>query len=165
VAVKRDQTLHERLIPLLVEGIGATTYLELGTFDNATISKVRCRRRIGVDKRAVRCPDVQMFEMRTDRFIENHAKRVAPFDFVFIDADHSAASVEADFHGIWPYVSDEGIVCLHDTNPETEKDTAPGLCGDAWRFAKRLSSTVECVTLPYHPGLTIIRKRVQWGPK
>jgi hypothetical protein len=58
------------------------------------------------------------------------------------------------------------LVCFHDSNPELESDTAPGFCGDSWKFAKELTrdKRYECVTLPYHPGLTIVRKRSQWGP-
>ena len=170
--MKRNQTLHETLIPLLVEGLGAKTYLELGTHENETIGKVRCERRFGVDIYAK--PDTNMtfpdggmaiFRMTTQDFIRDIAEKFAPYDFVFIDADHSADAVRADFGGIWPFVSSEGIVCLHDTNPGTVADTAPGLCGDSWKTARRLSVDFEAVTLPYHPGLTIIRKREKWGPE
>ena len=66
---------------------------------------------------------------------------------------------------IMPHVSHEGLVCLHDTNPETVEDTQPGYCGDSWKFAKNLSVLgYEAVTLPYHPGLTIVRNRRRWGP-
>ena len=167
--MKRNQTFHERLIPLLVEGIGAESYLEFGTHMNETIGKVRCPRRIGVDLNPawLGMPSVDFYKMTTREFIEKRAEGLAPFDFVFIDADHSAEAVEKDFEGIWPFVAPEGLVCLHDTNPETLADTAPGLCGDSWKFARSLSGYGgdECVTLNYHPGLTIVRKRVSWGPK
>jgi Methyltransferase domain len=160
----RNQTFHETLIPLLVEGIGAKSYLELGTHLNETISKVRCERRYGVDLKAVACPGAQMFQMSTWKFIQDVAPTIAPFDVVFIDADHSAEAVEKDFNGIWPHVSKEGLILLHDTNPETVKDTEPGLCGDAWRFIYGKENVLESVTLPYSPGLTIVRKRLWWGP-
>jgi len=115
--------------------------------------------------------ELAYFRMTTQQFIENHAARLAPFDVVFIDADHSEDAVRKDFDGIWPYVSKEGLILLHDTNPETIKDTEPGLCGNAWLFAQDLfldhndTPMYEVVTLPYHPGLTIIRKRISWGPE
>ena len=176
--MKSNQTFHERLIPLLVEGVGAESYLEFGTHLNETIGKVRCERRYGVDKNPVEIipsfgATARFFKMTTKQFIENHAEQHAPFDFVFIDADHDAKAVEEDFMGIWPHVSPEGLVLLHDTNPETVSDTDPKLCGDAWKFSKVLQTETdyfdnvefEAVTLPYHPGLTIIRKRISWGPK
>jgi len=167
--MNRLQSFHEVLIPLLVEAMGVTTYLELGTDQNQTIGKVRCPRRIGVDKAAALCEGAIMFSMPIQAFIGEKAGSLAPFQFVFIDADHSAESVGQDFRGIWPFVEDEGLVVLHDTNPETESDTDPGLCGDAWKFAHDLwlrqhHDCYESLTLPYHPGLTLVRKRVSWGP-
>jgi len=165
--MNRAQTFHERLIPLLVEGLGCNSYLELGTHINETIGNVLCEKKYGVDKLTVPCSGAVMFQMTTDNFIQHYASKYAPFDFVFIDADHSADSVESDFSGIWPYVSDEGIVCMHDTNPDTVEDTQPGFCGDAWRFIQKLTGdgNNEMLTLPYHPGLTLVRKRVNWGPR
>jgi predicted O-methyltransferase YrrM len=164
--MRRLQTFHETLIPLLVEGMGAESYLEFGTYRNDTIGRVRCHRRYGVDTKPIPCPGVEMFAMTTKEFIKRDAALLAPFDFVLIDADHSEAAVRADFFGIIDYVRPEGIVCLHDTNPELLEDTQPGLCGDSWGFARSLYlSGYECVTLPYHPGLTIVRNRKKWGPE
>ncbi len=167
--MKRNQAFHEQLIPLLVEGVGAESYLEFGTYINETIKNVKCPKRYGVDTKVAsnNANNIWFFEMTTKMFIERHAAEHAPFDFVFIDSDHSAEAVEDDFNGIWPHVSDEGLVLLHDTNPESEADTVPTLCGDAWKFAFQQSyrPNFEAVTLPYHPGLTIIRKRISWGPK
>ena len=164
-ALRRDQSAHERLIPLLVEIIGATSYLELGTHQNETISKVTCWKRYGVDINAADCDGATMFKMSTREFLETVASGLAPFDFVFIDADHAAESVRKDFSQMWPFVSPDGIVCLHDTNPEKQSDATPGLCDDSWKFALYLlGAGHESVTLPYHPGLTIVRKRDKWGP-
>ena len=163
--MKRYQTFHETLIPLLVSGIGAQSYLEFGTEKNATISKVKCKHRYGVDTQPKRIDGIRWFEMTTTQFIGERAGIHGPFDVVFIDADHDADEVQKDFRGIWPHVSDDGLILCHDTNPETEDDTAPGLCGDSWEFAESLwHRGIEAATLPFHPGLTIVRKRNQWGP-
>lgn len=107
-----------------------------------------------------------MFEMTTQDFIVKEAAALAPFDVVFIDANHHPENVLADFLGIAPHVREEGLILLHDVNPETWADTAPGLCDNAWIAAKRLITMgAEGVVLPYHPGLMIIRKRLVWGPK
>src|SRR5437773_1078990 len=104
----RNQTFHERLIPLLVEGIGAQSYVELGTHLNETISKVRCDKRVGVDVNAVDCDGCIMLKMTTEEFFAENAAKLAPFDFVFLDCDHELHAVRADFLGIMPYVSPEG---------------------------------------------------------
>lgn len=163
--MNRSQTAHETLIPLLCEIIGAQKYLEFGTHANETIGKVGCPIRYGVDTAPVDCPGVQMFRMTTQEFIAKEAAALAPFDVVFIDADHHPERVMADFVGIAPYMSNEGLILLHDVNPETWADTAPGLCDNAWLAAQRLITLgAEAVVLPYHPGLMIVRKRVVWGP-
>lgn len=163
--MNRAQTAHERLIPLLVEIIGAQKYLEFGTHENQTIGKVACPVRYGVDTNPVDCAGVQMFHMTTQEFIEKEAAALAPFDFVFIDADHHPERVMADFMGVAPHMSNEGLILLHDVNPETWADTAAGLCDNAWLAAQRLITLgAEAVVLPYHPGLMIVRKRVVWGP-
>lgn len=162
--MRRDQTFHETLIPLLVTGIGARSYLELGCGKNETISRVNCELRYGVDIAPVETiSEVRYFKMTTQEFIEKYAIGNAPYDCVFIDADHRIDAVWSDFRGIWPYVSPEGLIAVHDTNPETKADTIPELCGDSWKFARGLSG-YEAVTLNYHPGLSLVRKRVQWEP-
>lgn len=163
--MRRDQTAHERLVPLLVEIIGAQTYLEIGTDRNQTINKVTAPTRIGVDPNMAECAGCLMFKMTCDEFMLENAAKLAPFDFVFIDADHSADSVRRDFLNLWPLVSADGLVVLHDTSPEHLSDAQPGFCGDAWKFVPYLiGAGHEACTIGYHPGLTLIRKRSKWGP-
>lgn len=163
--MRRDGGFHEILIPVLVKGIGAESYLEFGTANNETIRNVPAPKRYGVDPKCIAIADVHMFQMTTAEFIANHAAQYAPFDVVFIDADHRKDAVMNDFMGIWPHVSPEGLILFHDTNPETMADTDDGACSDSWKFAWTLCGHHEAVTLPYHPGLTILRKRMTWGPQ
>jgi methyltransferase family protein len=163
--MNRLQTFHEALIPMLVECVGARTYLELGTGSNETIARVRCEKRIGVDANWVQCPGVIQYTMHTDKFLHDHAAVYAPYDVVFLDASHDEDEVWSQIEKLWPLVSPDGLILIHDTNPETVEDTDPGLCGSAWRIVARLEGTYEAVTLPYHPGLTIIRKRIKSEPK
>lgn len=166
----RDHTLHEQLIPFLVYRLGCQCYLELGVGQNETMRRVAAEcvngtRLIGVDRTEPRQrePGVEYFIMTTDEFFRK-VDGLRP-DFVFIDADHSAKQAERDFDNSWRIIRPEGLVCLHDTNPATEADTVPGLCGDVWRLARELwMCEKEAVTLPFHPGLTIVRKRCSWIP-
>jgi len=163
--MKRDQTLHERLIPLLVEGIGAHAYLEIGTDQNQTIGKVIAPVRVGVDPKAVPLEGCLMFNQTCEEFVLENAIKHAPFDFVFVDGDHSAAAVRSDFIGLWPFVAEDGMVALHDVQPENESDAQPGFCGDAWKVAMSIVGGFEACVINYHPGLLLVRKRSRWGPK
>ena len=152
--------------------LSVTSYLELGVHENETMSSMPdacgpAASLVGVDVRepGARVPGVHYRIMSTGEYFEEWAHRDGPFDMVFIDADHSARAVLTDFEAVWPHVTPEGLVLLHDVNPETIEDTQPGYCGDAWSVAKYLHDTnYEITVLPYHPGLAIIRKRASWGP-
>lgn len=167
----RNQIFHETLIPTLAKGMGVSRYCELGVYQGDTLNRVAMALPpsallVGVDTKAPAflVAHVRFRQMTTATYFARHAEKDAPFDMVFIDADHSAASVLHDFEGIWPHVVDDGLVLLHDGNPETVADTDPGYCGDGWRAIKHLTSLHEAATLPFHPGLTFIRKRKLWGP-
>jgi predicted O-methyltransferase YrrM len=169
--LKRNQTLHERLIPFLARELGVRRYLELGIHENETIKGVAWALPpdsvvVAVDRNAPasRVKGVAYRIMTTSAYLTGPVVEDAPFDLVFIDADHSAEAVMSDFSNVWPYVAPDGLVLLHDTNPETIADTVPGLCGVGWKAAHLLAPEYESLTLPYHPGLTLIRKRVRWGP-
>lgn len=163
--MKELGAFHETLIPMLVDALDAKVYLEIGTGRNETISKIGCALKFGVDPNAIDCPGATMFRMTSKEWLPQ-AGNWAPYDFVFIDADHSLESARADLLGIIPHVSNEGMIAVHDTNPKDKASTDPSLCGDSWKLAMELSSIVnlESVTLNYHPGLTLVRKRLTWGP-
>jgi len=106
-----------------------------------------------------------MFNQTCEEFVLENAAKLTPFDVCFIDSDHSADSVRRDFLEIWPHISQDGMVILHDTNPENLPDAQPGFCGDAWKFVPYLiGAGYEACTIPFHPGITIVRKRSKWGP-
>ena len=42
------------------------------------------------------------------------ARKISPFDFVFIDGDHTRPAVENDFWNYLPMVRSGGIIALHD---------------------------------------------------
>lgn len=42
-------------------------------------------------------------------------RAIAPFDFVFIDGDHSRAGLEANWGGWSPLVGEGGVIAIHDT--------------------------------------------------
>ncbi len=90
-------------------------------------------------------------------------KRGEFIDFLFIDGDHKAEAVAADFNAFLPFVrTGTGMIFLHDTHPIKKELLAPGYCNDAWRVAHAICfyrHEVEIVTLPGPwAGLSIMRK-------
>lgn len=49
-----------------------------------------------------------------DESVIHAAETLAPYDFVFIDGDHSYDSVKADWENYAPMVKEDGIVAFHD---------------------------------------------------
>lgn len=168
----KNTGLHAEIIVNLVKWVGAERYLELGVDGGGTARRVCFETKakvFAVDKREVgKVPGVEYFIKTTKDFFAEDARDIAPFDFVFIDADHNRDAVKADFEMCFPLVSEHGLIAMHDTFPATPEDATPPWCGDAWVFAAELKSReIECLTLPFHPGLTIVRKSLQhlaWTP-
>jgi len=48
------------------------------------------------------------------------AKLAGPFDWIFIDADHYYESVKRDWETYRPMAADDGVIVLHDVEPQTE---------------------------------------------
>ena len=164
-----DRTFHEWFIPTLAGRLKISSYLEIGLYHGDTIMAVKKIRPhahcIGVDRVHVELEGVTVFDMDSARFWRECAVGWR-FDMIFIDADHSADAAREDFARAWEHITAEGLVILHDTNPHTVGETAPGYSGDCWKFAQELHARgFEAVTLPFNPGLTIVRNRVHWGPK
>src|SRR5204862_4778028 len=44
------------------------------------------------------------------------ARWTMPIDFLFVDADHSWAAIERDWHDWVPHVASGGIIALHDSH-------------------------------------------------
>lgn len=84
-------------------------------------------------------------------------------DFIFVDGDHRADAVMLDVEISLQLLSDTGLLVLHDTYPKdysfiSEKNE---WCGDSYKVPNLIENKfkeVRLVTLPTHPGLTIVQK-------
>lgn len=182
--IPERQTDHVKLITQLIDTLGVKCYLELGTYHGECIQAVSTRLlslypkdhwlAIGVD--LARPPEIEpliqsnfidFWQMSTDQFFVEGVRAYEEFDMIFIDADHNSDAVRRDFENSLKFIKDQGIILLHDTYPANAALTDPGYCGDAWKFADQYSDKYEgCefCTLPYSPGLTIVRKREKHLP-
>jgi len=143
-------------------------YLELGIYKAETISKVSkfAKQAIGVD--IIKPQDINGFtfyHMSTDTFfckIELGEIIIPTLDMVFIDACHSHEQSLKDFNNVFKYVSEGGLIFLHDTYPKDEALTNQGYCGDvyrtAWKIRMKKKTRCEIVTIPASPGMSIVRK-------
>lgn len=100
------------------------------------------------------------FHGKTTEFLNGHDKN-KKFGLIFIDADHKHESSLNDFILSLPLAQDNSLILLHDTYPPTEEYTSQSYCYDTYKTAdyiRRNFKEVECVTLPFYYGVTIVRK-------
>lgn len=178
--------VHTRLVPPPIETIPHIAFLKMfasiiqpkvyieygvrsGTSFNAVIAETRPfgSRCIGVDLSVIenKNSNGEYYQMATDTF----ADEILPslnlvVDMIFIDACHEEAQVFRDFEKIFPYVAEDGLILFHDTYPLNDMFSGPSWCDNAYlavwkiRTSEYYKQRAEIITLPVHPGLTIVRK-------
>lgn len=52
--------------------------------------------------------------MSQDELVIDQARELGPYDFVFVDGDHSYSGVSGDWHNYRPMVADGGVFVFHD---------------------------------------------------
>ncbi len=175
--VGAKENWHEDFIKNLAESLHPKVYVELGLYQCELFNKIvpYADNLFGVDinpdagSYMTKSEKTLFFSGTTDAFAEIVRAHNFKIDLLFIDADHCKESVLKDFWNYFPYVNDHGIILLHDTHPKNLQYTDKGYCGDAYLVVEQLKNyqnEIEFMTIPIHPGLTLIRKRrtqLSWG--
>lgn len=150
----------------LASWIKPERYLELGVRDGATLRRVQkfSKECYGVDINFLNKDfdsNVNLFEMNTDQFFEQIDSYLT-FDMVFIDADHSKEQVYKDFINVKDRVIEDGFIFFHDTYPHSDRMIHPIHSGDCYLTLKRIKQEFykewEILTLPFNPGVTMMKK-------
>ena len=156
-----DGEWHRTMLRNIAARMKPSLYVELGIEAGWTYLSVKphCARSIGVDISTPNC-DGEFYEMTTDEFFAKVAPDLPPFELTFIDADHHSAQAFEDFTNAYRHTMPNGLILLHDTWPENEKERGEGFCCDSYKVPDiiRGCCTCELITFPFPPGLTIVRK-------
>lgn len=157
---------HISFISFLAEWIRPEHYLELGVRhgDNFKNISSKSKKSTGVDLMPVEFEipkNANMYLGSTDDFF-NSLDTNESFDLIFIDADHSHYQSLKDFKNAQKFLIEDGFIILHDTYPLNEEYLDSNYCNDVYKTAhfikKYLSDDFEVITLPFHPGLTLVKK-------
>lgn len=157
---------HYEIIEHLARWIKPINYLEIGVRYGTTYNLVKNHAKncflVDVDFLDLDYSDNTIkFEMTSDSFFECFDESIK-FCLAFIDGDHSKEQVLKDFINVKDRVIDDGFVILHDTYPCDSRMENPGFSGDAWKTALHIKQNFiedwEIITLPFNPGLTIMKK-------
>lgn len=159
---------HIEFLVLMAKWIKPECYLELGVRCGDSLwpisdhCKMCCA--VDIDFSHLNRPKKQnmMFVQKTtDKFFEDIEPDVI-FDMIFIDADHSHESSLKDFVNASNHIIEDGFIFLHDTYPCSEEMKLPHFSNDCYKtpqyIKKHFSEAFEIVTLPFNPGLTIVKK-------
>lgn len=161
---------HENFIVEISKVLRPKVYVELGLYKSALFNKMipYCGKLIGVEIKKelepfmIKDRKTQFVNMTTDEYAKTLKENPIKIDLIFIDANHSKEQLKKDFNNFFPFVSDNGVILIHDSYPKNSEYTNPGYCGDGYKYIAEISKkrkNFELVTIPTHPGLTIVRKR------
>ena len=157
---------HVTFLEFMASWIKPERYLELGCRSGTSLIPISkyCKSVIGVDMNPPSYnvpPNAKIEVCATDSYFENTDDTIE-YDMVFIDADHSYEQSLKDFMNVKDRVIEDGFVFMHDTYPYDIWMTSEDWSGTTWKAAKWIKNNLgnewEVLTLPFNPGVTILKK-------
>ena len=169
---------HASILQLFAKWIKPNLYVEFGVREGPVLVTVApfCKKVHGIDINPInsgicnKFNQLTPFQMTTDNYVDllNKIDPKLIIDMAFIDAHHESTKVFKDFEGLFPYVIEDGFIFLHNTYPYDKCMTSPILCNDCYKvpdmIKNKYQDVCEIVTLPFNPGLTIVKKKIQKLP-
>lgn len=168
IHLRNGRNLHDHgeLISHVAKWLKPRRYLEIGVCTGYSLEIVQkyAAECYGVDiiiEKKDYGSHVKLFEMTSDYFFQTLSPSTM-FDMAFIDGDHEKNQVYKDFINVKDRIIEDGIVLMHDSVPMNEKMLDPRLCNNAWeavaQIKKEFVNNWEILSLPFNPGITIMRK-------
>lgn len=166
------------------------TYLEIGAAFGGCITLVRAVRKIAVDPKLWmpwpirklcerRSKKTWYFETTSDDFFKNNDKLLSQtgISVAFVDGLHTYEQTLRDVENILPYLNENGVIAMHDCNPNKASQAYPAdsyekfvkdnrwrhflWCGDVWKTIAHLRSTrsdLEIAVLTCSFGVGVIKR-------
>jgi predicted O-methyltransferase YrrM len=156
---------HPFLLEHFASWIKPENYLEIGVRNGTSLIPVSKYAKIchAVDINFIKkdySENVILYEMSSDEFFSKIQN--IKFDMVFIDGDHNKEQVYKDFINVKDKVIQDGFVFFHDSYPHNEEMLSSMLSDNCWEAILRIKNEFykewEIITLPFSPGLTIMKK-------
>ena len=159
---------HVEFLVLMAKWIKPECYLELGVRGGDSLWPISqyCNMccAVDIDFSHLKFPkkeNIMFVEKTTDAFFAELEPEVI-FDMIFIDAAHEHEASLKDFINASKHIIEDGFIFLHDTYPYSEEMKKPCFSNDCYKtplyIKKHFSEDFEVVTLPFNPGLTVVKK-------
>ena len=147
-----------QIVQSIIEKKNYQKYLEIGCFDDELFNHVNCKKKVGVDP-----VSGGTIRETSDKFFEKNSEN---FDCIFIDGLHEYNQVKKDINNSLKFLSDNGIILLHDCMPDSYYAQAIPRCqwnwnGDVWKAIVecRNSKEIDVYTCYADHGIGVILKR------
>lgn len=173
-----------KLINQILRSTDGKNYIEIGVRLGATFFRVNCENKIGVDPKSrfahslapivnkLRNEKSEIFLSTSDVFFSRSSKMLSTnkIDVGFIDGLHTFEQSLKDTDNCLRYLSDEGIIILHDCNPisyklSTKPDKVFSLTniwsGDVWKtivYLRSKRADLRIATLNVDRGIGLVKK-------
>lgn len=106
---------HTEILNWIIQKKEYKSYLEIGVHrPDGNFNLIKCKFKIGVDPNGM-----ASFTGTSDEFFDSWDGW--EFDLIFIDGLHHAEQVRKDFIHSVNSLNENGIIVLHDTNPDSER--------------------------------------------
>ena len=162
---------HEGFIQVLSEIIKPKISIEIGV-GTGVVTKILAEYSesviaIDIDRQAVDnvqdVSNLSFINSNSHDALKNLIKLNIEAELIFIDGDHNADVVMQDFMLSTKLISPSGIIIIHDTYPRNLSFTTTDTCADSYLIPDRIKNLPQdfnIITIPVHPGLTIIQCHV-----
>ena len=149
----------------------AGSYMEIGVRNGACFNQVSCRKKVGVDPAPDQFGDSlkegeYFFKEESDTFFIKNADEVykeEKIDVALVDGLHEFTQALRDILNVEKYISEKGIIFVHDCNPPTRQhaDVRDGgeWNGDVWKIAvyfRKYRKDLKFFTLDCDWGVGVI---------
>jgi predicted O-methyltransferase YrrM len=159
---------HPQFIASIAKWYKPNLFVEYGT-GHGIATKVYapfCKKVLAVDLNHADVSyisNLTFYKMTTREFKTNVLDKLTQtIDMAFIDADHKWEVAFQDFEDLFPKMTENGIIFIHDTYPCSEKWADPIFSSDSWivpnKIKEKYSDRSDIFTIPVQPGLTMVRK-------
>lgn len=187
-----------QIVQDILNKLGGKTYLEIGSSEGISFFPINAKRKFAVDisfrikpkerlrrraLAALKLKDERFFEVASDDFFSERSNlfKKNKIDVALIDGAHTYKQSLRDVLNSLSYLSDRGVIVMHDCNPgsetmaypaqsiqEVEKLKLPGYeglwCGDVWKtivYLRSLRKDLKIFVLDCDFGIGIITRGTQ----
>lgn len=179
----------------ILDRFNAKTYLEIGSQEGFSFFQIQANRKIAVDPefkipmakrikktlaKKIRMEEERYFEVTSDAFFTNAPAvfRKDKIDVALVDGLHTYQQSLRDVLNCLNYLSENGVIVMHDCNPRSEAVAYPGnslqdaekmnlpdwdgsWCGDVWKaivYLRSLRNDLNVFVLDCDYGIGVVTK-------